>query len=35
LLLRGAVAAAQHDNRQTAHELLTEAEDAAQIGAAP
>jgi transcriptional regulator with XRE-family HTH domain len=30
LLLRGAVAAAQHDKRDTAHELLTEAEDAAQ-----
>jgi hypothetical protein len=28
LLLRGAIAAAQHDNRQKAHELLTEAEDA-------
>lgn len=30
LLLRGAIAAAQHDKRDTAHELLTEAEDAAQ-----
>jgi hypothetical protein len=30
LLLRGAIAAAQHDKRGTAHELLTEAEDAAQ-----
>jgi transcriptional regulator with XRE-family HTH domain len=29
LLLRGAVAAAQQDNRRGAHELLTEAEDAA------
>jgi hypothetical protein len=28
LLLRGAIAAAQHDNRRTAHELLAEAEDA-------
>jgi hypothetical protein len=28
LLLRGAVAAAQRDDRRTAHELLTEAEDA-------
>ncbi|HUY48152.1 MAG TPA: helix-turn-helix domain-containing protein [Streptosporangiaceae bacterium] len=28
LLLRGAVAAAQHDDRGNAHELLTEAEDA-------
>jgi hypothetical protein len=30
LLLRGAIAAAQHDKRGTAHELLAEAEDAAQ-----
>jgi transcriptional regulator with XRE-family HTH domain len=30
LLLRGAIAAAQHDKRGTAHELLSEAEDAAQ-----
>ena len=30
LLLRGAVAAAQDDNRSTAHELLGEAEDAAR-----
>ena len=30
LLLRGAVAAAQDDNRATAHELLAEAEDAAR-----
>ena len=30
MLLRGAIAAAQHDKRGTAHELLTEAEDAAQ-----
>jgi transcriptional regulator with XRE-family HTH domain len=30
LLLRGAVAAAQDDNRDTAHELLSEAEDAAK-----
>lgn len=30
LLLRGAIAAAQHDKRGTAHELLGEAEDAAQ-----
>jgi hypothetical protein len=30
LLLRGSIAAAQHDKRQTAHELLAEAEDAAQ-----
>ncbi len=30
LLLRGAVAAAQDDNRPTAHELLAEAEDAAR-----
>jgi transcriptional regulator with XRE-family HTH domain len=30
LLLRGAIAAAQHGKRGTAHELLTEAEDAAQ-----
>ncbi len=30
LLLRGAIAAAQHDKRDTAHELLTEAEDAAR-----
>jgi hypothetical protein len=30
LLLRGAIAAAQHDNRGTAHELLTEAEQAGQ-----
>jgi transcriptional regulator with XRE-family HTH domain len=30
LLLRGAIAAAQHDKRDTAHELLSEAEDAAQ-----
>lgn len=29
LLLRGAIAAAQQDNRRGAHELLTEAEDAA------
>ena len=29
LLLRGAIAAAQHDNRRGAHELLTEAEEAA------
>ncbi len=28
LLLRGAIAAAQHDDRQKAHELLIEAEDA-------
>jgi hypothetical protein len=28
LLLRGAIAAAQHDNRTTAHELLTEADEA-------
>jgi hypothetical protein len=28
LLLRGAIAAAQHGNRGTAHELLTEADDA-------
>jgi transcriptional regulator with XRE-family HTH domain len=28
LLLRGAIAAAQHDNRATAHELLTEADEA-------
>jgi hypothetical protein len=30
LLLRGSIAAAQHDKRQAAHELLAEAEDAAQ-----
>jgi transcriptional regulator with XRE-family HTH domain len=30
LLLRGAIAAAQHDNRGTAHELLAEAEQAGQ-----
>jgi len=30
LLLRGAIAAAQHDQRATAHELLDEADDAAQ-----
>jgi transcriptional regulator with XRE-family HTH domain len=30
LLLRGAIAAAQHDERATAHELLTEADDAAR-----
>ena len=30
LLLRGAIAAAQHGNRATAHELLTEADDAAR-----
>jgi len=30
LLLRGAVAAAQHDQRATAYELLAEADDAAQ-----
>jgi hypothetical protein len=30
LLLRGAIAAAQDDNRATAHELLAEAEDAAR-----
>jgi transcriptional regulator with XRE-family HTH domain len=29
LLLRGAIAAAEHDDRHTAHELLAEAEDAA------
>jgi hypothetical protein len=34
LLLRGAIAAAQHDKRGTAHELLAEAEDAAhRLGA--
>jgi hypothetical protein len=30
LLLRGAIAAAQHDQRATAHELLGEADDAAR-----
>ena len=30
LLLRGAIAAAQHDQRDTAYELLTEADDAAR-----
>ena len=30
LLLRGAIAAAQHDQRDTAYQLLTEADDAAQ-----
>lgn len=30
LLLRGAIAAAQRGNRSTAHELLTEADDAAR-----
>jgi hypothetical protein len=30
ILLRGAIAAAEHDNRRAAHELLDEADDAAQ-----
>jgi len=36
LLLRGAIAAAQQDNRRGAHELLAEAEDAAgRLGRRP
>ena len=35
LLLRGAIAAAQHENRRGAYELLTEADEAAARWARP